>query len=288
MGVWGTGIYANDMAADLKDLFQDVVRLPVPPDELLRILANAFGQVKEEVDGNFYLALDDLFHTYGIDSPAVREIALDLISSGKDLDSNRELGMTEPNLRRRAAVLKALAEKLAHPSPNPRNRKMLAGPEEWLFEEGDYAVFPTCKNDAMNPYMPKRLMQDWEQDDSGGFVVLGRTRQLNFFAVYLIGVLQSPGTTGFVEMVTLSPQHFRRMQVKVVERLPLIDGAVDAAFPAGHPIYTYRPQILANAILLLHAPVWGGFDNRVDFRNFVATAIPSPSDTQSAPPDRPK
>jgi hypothetical protein len=96
MGVWGTGIFANDTAADLKDQFEDVVRLPITTDELIRIVTG------EEDGDDFHLALADLFHTYGIDAPAVREKAIELISSGDDLKNKRELGMTEPDLRRRA------------------------------------------------------------------------------------------------------------------------------------------------------------------------------------------
>ena len=120
MGAWGTGLYQNDNASDLKDDFKLWVGMPWSQDRLLAELMKHYG-IKPEAacaeadESGFWLAVMDLFHQYGIDHALPREKALALIDSGTDLRLMEELEMEPGDLRRRAKLLDTLKEKWAAP-----------------------------------------------------------------------------------------------------------------------------------------------------------------------------
>ena len=48
MGVWGTGLYAGDFAADLRSTVGAVVRLPFDPDRLVSLLCDAESSIAND------------------------------------------------------------------------------------------------------------------------------------------------------------------------------------------------------------------------------------------------
>lgn len=267
MGVWASGLYGNDVTADLTNVFKDLVRLPLDADELIQHLTGIFSgpaNTGDERHTSFWLATADLFHRYGIAAPSINERALDIIDSGKDLEMHRELGLSERDLQLRAKALQRLAAKLSQPNERPRNRRLLKEPEPWVFDEGAFIAYPTSQGEPVNPYMPKRQMVHWEEDGWGAFVILGRDRIYGYIAVYLIAVLPPLGpsppdirtiiadenTTCVASLVTIPSSHPKKMHLREFGRCPVKRHAIESHFLPGTPPFDFRPQILANALYI--------------------------------------
>jgi hypothetical protein len=83
------------------------------------------------------LVLADQFWTYGIDHDATFDRALEIVAGGSDLEVKRGLGLGENDVARRARVLAELAAKWTERNERPKNRRVLAKPEPFVFEVGD-------------------------------------------------------------------------------------------------------------------------------------------------------
>ena len=249
MGTWGTGLYANDETADLRDDFKQVVRAPWDGE---RLIAWAAALYSDAIDVR--LALADLFWRYGIDHRPTTDAALAIVEHGADLAEKRDLGMGEQDIGRRAKVLDALAVRWRSPNPRPWSRKLLAEPEPFVLEAGDCLVYPTSKGQSRNPYVgPGAAWYRWEPDGWGAAVVLGQHHRFDWFARYLVAVLRSDSTrpaeaaefAGLsilnsiafsnpprrrVHVVSTSKLHLGRMCVEFVGRLPVDAEAVRADF----------------------------------------------------------
>ena len=284
MSVWSPGLYGNDVTADLKNVFRDLVRVPLGTDELIQQLTTIFAgpcNVEDEMYTSFWLATADLLHTYGVDAPLIYTQALDIIASGADLDVHQRLGLSARDQQRRAQELQRLAAKLAQPNPKPRNRRLLAEPEPWLFDEGAVIAYPTRENQPINPYMAKRFLADWVADGWGSFVVLGHDRIYGFLAVYLIAVLPPLGRsepdlpsiishrdlTCVAALVTVPSIHPKKMHLKRLGSLLLRQAEIEAHFVPGTPPFDFRPEILANA-LYMHVPSYPP-DQQLELARFV-------------------
>ncbi len=276
MGVWNWGLYGNDVTADLRNIFREIVRLPLDGAGLDRELAALFAGPSSPEDGSytsFCLAEADLFHTYGIEAPLVFARAEKILSTGKDLEVHRELGMAERDLGKRAAMLEQLGERLRQPNPKPRKRKILRQPEDWLFSDGEVVVYPTKEGYGANPYFTKRMMEGWAEDGWGMFVVLGAGYRYGHFAYYLILLLPRQGATMpdisalaagreipcVANLVELPRAHYPKMRLRSMGTLPILQEAIDSHFLPGTPPFDFLPQHLAN---VLNDPVPSNFQNR--------------------------
>lgn len=196
MGAWGTKLYEDDTACDLRDAFRELVRLPESPAELRRRAARRFGMgddPKGEEETGFWLALADQFHRYGLEDAELFDLARDIIVSGADLAANRALGMDEGDLKKREKVLAGLLESWASPHPKPRTRKTIKGPDAYCFEVGDCYRYPTQGHSGL-PYTSwefdrKNPYAFFSPDGWGAFVVFDRWRYDDYYARYLIAVL---------------------------------------------------------------------------------------------------
>ena len=112
MGAWGVGLYSSDLTNDLKGTFREIVRVPLSEDELVEALLDAYpsGRAPEDEDyTDFWLALADLFHAYGIENADVLHKAQEIIATDADLDVKRALDMSASDLRKRQRILEDLA-----------------------------------------------------------------------------------------------------------------------------------------------------------------------------------
>ena len=104
MGVWGSGLYSGDFAADLRDAIRAVARLPFEGDKLVDILSGieptAANNPDDDDHTTFWLVLADQFAKRGIACETVRDKALKIIDRGTDLAVLTKLGM-EPALLRK-------------------------------------------------------------------------------------------------------------------------------------------------------------------------------------------
>jgi hypothetical protein len=101
MGTWGVGLYQCDDAADLRVDVREVVRAPWDGDRLLAWALDTYPElVDPRQDGHtdLRLALADVFWSYGIEQPEIRDAALAIVANGTDLDAKRKLGMSDRDL----------------------------------------------------------------------------------------------------------------------------------------------------------------------------------------------
>ena len=196
MGTWGTGIYQNDTAADLKADFKDWVGLGWPTDALAQGLADHAGldwdePVVEADDAGAWIALADLFHQYALDHPPLFARACGLIEDGTDLALNIEQDLPAADVKRRAKVLAEAQARWAAPHPKPRKAKLLK-PEPLLLQTGDLMQYPTMANSARVDPKAQGLGEayDWQPDGYGAFVVLATAQVFHgMFARYFIAPL---------------------------------------------------------------------------------------------------
>lgn len=116
MGTWGTGLWSNDDAVDLRGDFRDLVAAGLTAQEATQRLMSDYSIGDGGVDDHdFWLALAAVQHQCGHVASGVVERALRIIDDPAELD--RWAG---GDRRRRAAVLDTLASRLARPAPAPK------------------------------------------------------------------------------------------------------------------------------------------------------------------------
>jgi len=189
----------------------------------------------------------------------VREAGLELAASGRDLECKRRLGMSDRDLKRRAAVLDALAAKWRSANPKPRGRRMLGAPQPFLFEPGDCFVYPTSEGRVRNPYVSPAKEDwfyktyPWERDGWAAAIVLHTVHRFETFARYLVAILRHDGesepaidlfpalsilhsntfmTTPMrrVHLVSTTRVHLKRIGVTVVGNLQVNRKLVESTF----------------------------------------------------------
>lgn len=248
MGTWGPGLYANDLARDLKPTISSVIRLPFSPSELIRLLEESFPRAggKDEVDEDFttfWLVVADQFHKQGIDEPSVFARAIEIIDSGSDLNCPERLEFSSADRRQREKALRALRERLATPPPN-KTRKTLSKPQPLLMQTGDLVVYPLfAHRNCINPYLSR-----WTHPQEGwGVACIVRSGHVfEYLACYHPVVLVSPfeltpkpgpadlhlaGPWELQRPGTCSKLHFQRMQLEIIDSLTLDPNRIAERFP---------------------------------------------------------
>jgi hypothetical protein len=127
MGSWGTGIFDDDTAMDIRGAYRDAVIEKVA-DEEAEARAVALIEGMDDDDRSVaWIALALTEHEVGRLSDAVRDKALDWIDSGRSLAVFAELAEDEEEVvEGRRRVLAKAAEKLRSPQPK---RKAIRAPK---------------------------------------------------------------------------------------------------------------------------------------------------------------
>lgn len=64
MGTWGPGLYSNDMAADLRPMVSGALKLPLPIDDIVDLIARQEPEIALDPDDEdhtaFWLVVADL------------------------------------------------------------------------------------------------------------------------------------------------------------------------------------------------------------------------------------
>lgn len=78
MGTWGTGLYENDTALDVKDEFEEYYQRGMAVQEITDRLMQEYADILEDTDEAplFWLSLADTQYHFGVLLPLVRESAL--------------------------------------------------------------------------------------------------------------------------------------------------------------------------------------------------------------------
>ncbi len=119
MGVWGVGLFQDDVTCDIKEEYLNRLRIGYTNEEATEevIDYNADSVEDEEEAPLFWFALADIQWRYGRLLPEVKEMAMKYLKSGEDLErwkGNAKL------YKKRKFVLEELEEKLNSPMPTER------------------------------------------------------------------------------------------------------------------------------------------------------------------------
>jgi hypothetical protein len=139
MGTWGTGLFMDDIACDVRDHYRELLEDLVEDDEATRLTIENFRAYMDEPDGVALLALAVTQSSLGRLDPDIKERALAVIERGGDLDAWEE---ENPRLlsKRRAVLEKARAQ-LTGPQP-ARKRLRRAKPALSGLSAGEVLAFP--------------------------------------------------------------------------------------------------------------------------------------------------
>lgn len=109
MGTWGTGIYQDDMACDVRDAYQEKNENGISCEESTNQLLKEYNSDLEdfpETANIFWLALTKAQIESGTLDNRIRDKAIEMIDKGIDLQNWKELGADSETLAERKDVLK--------------------------------------------------------------------------------------------------------------------------------------------------------------------------------------
>ena len=117
MGTWGTGLYEDDIALDVRDEFKNLLRSGVTAEEATAELLVSFSGATDDNDDGpiFWFALADTQWDMVCLLPQVKKEALRRLDKGGDLARWQEEDSTLATARKK--VLDELQQKLNSPSP---------------------------------------------------------------------------------------------------------------------------------------------------------------------------
>ena len=119
MGVWGTSLFSDDLACDLRDHYRELLEDGIEDGAAMRLILEKFRAYLEEPDGIALLAFAVTQSKLGRLDPDFRDRALAVLDGGADLEvwarDNPKL------LPKRRAVLEKARAQLTGPQP-PRRR----------------------------------------------------------------------------------------------------------------------------------------------------------------------
>jgi hypothetical protein len=237
MGTWGVGLYANDLAADLKTTIASVLRLPLPPDEVVTMLVEAEPCLADPADESYtdaWFVVADRLHRYGIDHEPTVQLVRQLIRNGTDLQRKAELGLGAGDLRARGKILDQLQQRLTTPHPKPFKTGSLTKPQAFVVEVGDVVAYPTMDGKSANPYFKDWSSARFTPNGYGAALVAGRGRTFGYLAWYTMAVLDATWSTspsldvcmsrrvGELYAGTLSRSHLTRMALDHVGNVEII------------------------------------------------------------------
>lgn len=135
MGTWGTGIFSDDTAADIRADWRDAIREGLSVEAATARVVERYAEAQRDQDEGpvFWFALAAAQHESGRLLPEVRDRALALIETGGDV---ARFAVEDPALgRRRSQALERLATALRGPGrppsrlthPKPRLSSLVVG-----------------------------------------------------------------------------------------------------------------------------------------------------------------
>jgi hypothetical protein len=116
VGTWGTGVFSNDTAADVREDFRDLVAGGLDAATATSRLAAEFGLgVDADVDNDFWLAMAVTQHRLGRITQVAVENAIRVVDDPSELER-----WANADRRKRQAVLTKVRETLQQPVPPPK------------------------------------------------------------------------------------------------------------------------------------------------------------------------
>lgn len=249
MGAWGTAIFSDDTAADVRDTFTDFVADGLSPSEATTRLIGESAEILEDDDEAivFWLALAATQWKLGRLLDDVRDRAIAIIDSEEDLRRWQDNSRSEVNQRKKH--LAKLREQLQ--SPQPKAKKLKPFPKSTTdFRVGDVAAY------RLDEQMSVRFC----------VLNLGGDRGGTYTTICLLGLHdQQPFVRQRLELADTLGPHYMMLSHEPAERVSLLardvivpertDEALGTWYP--YPVccqsctWNEFPDILRNALAQL-------------------------------------
>jgi len=147
MGAWGSAIFSDDTAADLRDDWKDLLGEGLSPEEATKKLVEEYQPGSDgDQSSVFWLALAETQWKTGRLLDCVKQKAIRIIDSRENLKLWEKDGVAKSDLKKREAVLEKLKEQLLSAQPDAK-KITKQYKENSPFNEGD--IF-TYKNNTGN------------------------------------------------------------------------------------------------------------------------------------------
>lgn len=157
MAAWGTGLYQDDIAEDVKFDYHNCFKEGLNNEEAYARVLEQYQDVIEDPEDQlvFWFALADTMWNLGKLINEVKEQALSCIASGKDIERWKK--EDEKKAERRQQVLEKLKEKLESPMPKEKKiGKKRVFRNKW--EIGDMYVMPIVGQYPRFPEMKAKYL----------------------------------------------------------------------------------------------------------------------------------
>jgi len=134
MGTWGTALYSDDLAADLRGEFSDLTGEGLSPVDAVNRLTTDYSSSLRDPDESpvFWLALAETVWCLRRLAEQVRENALRVIDSGEDL---ARWGNARDRAKREQVLAKVRAQLLSPPPSPKRIAKPVKSASDWQVGE---------------------------------------------------------------------------------------------------------------------------------------------------------
>jgi hypothetical protein len=250
MGTWGTGIYSNDIALDIKPAITALTKLPFTPDQIVDHLCELFPEVAtnegDEDYSTFWFVLADQLNKKGIASERASKVALDIMISGRDIETLRNCGMSERDLIMRRKVLEKLETDLLRQPKKLVKLAKIKNPKPLVLLVGETYAYPTSKGESVNPYFsPNELKKlPFEPDGFGLFTVIRTGRIFGFLPWYQLALSNQNLKTLPIQskllktanwsshgIGTLSAIHKERLMLQKLGTFQIKESAINSFFP---------------------------------------------------------
>jgi hypothetical protein len=121
VGAWGTAIFSDDTACDIRDEWRNAILDGHQAEDATARLIERFAGHRDDPDNEklFWMALAAAQMETGRLLPEARDRALEIIDAGGDVARWEELG-DSASAKQRERVLRRLGEKLRGPQPKPK------------------------------------------------------------------------------------------------------------------------------------------------------------------------
>jgi len=118
MGTWGTGLFSDDTACDVRDEYRDLIAAGASGEEATTLLLDSWKEILDDPDAGpvFWLALAVTQWKIGRLEESVKDKALVIIASGADL---KRWEVDPKLLRKRVRVLDKIKEQITSPQREP-------------------------------------------------------------------------------------------------------------------------------------------------------------------------
>jgi hypothetical protein len=119
MGTWGTALYSDDLASDVKESFLALIGDGVSPQQATKQLVSEYNELDGDEEPVFWISLAHTQWKCGRLQPSVKKKAVSLIESGVDL----ERWETPADRKKRSTVLNKVLSEITSESVSPKKLK---------------------------------------------------------------------------------------------------------------------------------------------------------------------